>query len=85
MLKRPVPPGAILQDELAARGITQAAFAQQIAMPPHELAQIIAGERPITDETALRIAGLFGTEAQFWLNLQEQYERAVAGMSLPAD
>lgn len=85
MLKRPVHPGAILQDELAARGIIQAAFAAQIAMPAQELAQIIAGARPITRETALRIAGQFGTGAQFWLNLQEQYESAVAGTPPPAD
>jgi antitoxin HigA-1 len=31
-------------------------------------------------ETALRLGRYFGNDAQFWINLQAQYELAVAGV-----
>ena len=35
---------------------------------------IALGRRGITADTALRLARLFGGEAQTWLNLQTQYD-----------
>jgi plasmid maintenance system antidote protein VapI len=36
------------------------------------------GQRAITGDTALRLAHFFGTNPQFWLNLQSLYELRVA-------
>ncbi|MEW5425082.1 HigA family addiction module antitoxin [Amorphus sp. 3PC139-8] len=78
MLARAVHPGLVLQDELAELGITPTEFARQIDVPANRVSQIIAGKRSITGDTALRFGHWFGTDPQFWLNLQTQYDLAVA-------
>ena len=78
MFTRAVHPGAILKDELAELGITPTEFARQIAVPPNRVSQILAGKRAVTGDTALRFGHWFGTEPQFWLNLQAQYDLAAA-------
>ncbi len=90
MFTRAVHPGDILKDELEELGITPTAFARQIAVPPNRVSQIIAGKRSITGDTALRFGHWFGTDPQFWINLQAQYDlvrahqaRGVAMRHLP--
>jgi antitoxin HigA-1 len=78
LFKRIVHPGAILLDELDELGITPTEFARQINVPPNRVSQIISGKRAITGDTALRFGHWFGTDPQFWLNLQTQYDLAVA-------
>jgi len=39
---------------------------------------ILAGKRGISADTALRLAHLFSTSAQFWMSLQLQYDLTVA-------
>lgn len=78
MFRRAVHPGIILKDELAELGISPTEFARQIQVPPNRISQIIAGKRSITGDTALRCGHWFGSEPQFWLNLQAQYDLAVA-------
>ena len=74
MFARAVHPGEILKGELEELGITPTAFAREIAVPPNRVSQIIAGERSITGDTALRFGHWFGTDPQFWINLQAQYD-----------
>ncbi len=78
MFKRAVHPGEILKDELEELGVTPTAFARQINVPPNRIGQIISGKRSITGDTALRFGHWFGTEPQFWMNLQSQYNLAKA-------
>ena len=78
MLKRAVHPGRILNDELEEIGVTQTSFARQIDVPPNRVSQIIAGKRSVTGDTALRFGHWFGVDPQFWLNLQAQFDLAVA-------
>ena len=47
-------------------------------MPANRISQIIAGKRSITGDTALRLGHWFGTDPQFWLNLQAQFDLVVA-------
>ena len=74
MFMRAVHPGAILKDELEELGITPTEFARQIDVPANRVSQIIAGKRGITGDTALRFGHWFGTDPQFWLNLQAQWD-----------
>ena len=73
-----IHPGEILADELAELGITPTELSRQIRVPPNRLSQIIHGRRGITGDTALRLGHWFGTNPQFWLNLQSAYEIRVA-------
>ena len=75
---RAVHPGEVLKDELDELGITPTEFARQIDVPPNRISQIIAGKRAVTGDTALRFGHWFGTEPQFWLNLQSAYEIRIA-------
>jgi len=78
MFMRAVHPGVVLKDELDELGITPTEFARQIDVPANRVSQIIAGKRSITGDTALRLGHWFGTDPQFWLNLQVQFELAAA-------
>lgn len=78
MLARAVHPGHILKDELAGLGISATEFARQFDVPPNRVSQILLGKRAITGDTALRLGHWFGMEPQFWLNLQAQYDLALA-------
>lgn len=78
MFKRAVHPGVILKDELEELGVTPTEFARQIDVVPNRVSQIITGKRSITGDTALRFGHWFGTDPQFWINLQAQFDLAVA-------
>ena len=67
-------PGVTLNEELEARGMSAAALALKLRVPPQRLHEIVRGNRSITAETALRLARYFGNEPEFWLNLQVQYD-----------
>ena len=81
MFMRAPHPGTILKGELAELGITAAEFARQIDVPPNRISQIISGKRAITGDTALRFGHWFGTDPQFWINLQAQFELATAAQA----
>ena len=78
MFKRAVHPGVVLKNELAELGITRAAFARQIDVPPIRVSKMLAGKRSVTGNTAMRFGQWFGVEPQFWMNLQTQFDLATA-------
>jgi len=70
-----VTPGEILEEEfLKPLGITQYRLARDIGVPPRRINEIAKGQRAITADTALRLGRYFGASAQFWLNLQTDYD-----------
>jgi addiction module HigA family antidote len=73
---RPPPhPGEILvEDFLAPYGVTQVALAERIGVPFQRVNAIANGRRSITPDTALRLARVFGTSPDFWLNLQQMWD-----------
>src|SRR5277367_1567922 len=75
----PVHPGEVLRhDFLEPLNLTAHALALALRVPANRVTAILAGERSVTAETALRLARHFGTSAGFWLNLQKKYELEVA-------
>ncbi len=78
----PIHPGEVLQDVLKEAGLTAHALALALRVPANRIGGIIAGERGITADTALRLARYFGTSAQMWVNLQAKYDLAAAEDSL---
>lgn len=85
MFKRAVHPGEILKEELEELGMAPTEFARQIDVPSNRVGQIIAGKRSVSADTALRFGHWFGVEAQFWLNLQTQFDLAVAEENIGAE
>ena len=78
MFKRAVHPGEVLREELEVLGVSPTAFARQIDVPPNRISQILSGKRAVTGDTALRFGHWFGTDPRFWLNLQAQFDLAIA-------
>lgn len=78
MNRRAVHPGEVLSEELEELGVSPTELARQIEVPPNRISQIINGKRDITADTALRLGHWFGSCAQFWTNLQTQFDLARA-------
>ncbi len=74
----PVHPGETIAEELAARKLSATRAAMLMRIPQSRLSRIIAGRRAITADTALRLHRLLGPSPQFFMNLQSQYDLAVA-------
>jgi len=74
----PHPGETLLHDSLEEMGITQYRLAKAIRVPQRRISQIVKGERAITADTALRLARFFGTTEGFWINLQANYDMAMA-------
>jgi antitoxin HigA-1 len=78
MARTAIHPGEILADELDELGVTPTELSRQIRVPANRISQIINGKRAITGDTALRLAHWFGTNPQFWMNLQALYDVRMA-------
>lgn len=71
----PIHPGEVLLEEfINGFGITQHKVAVSIGVPPRRIDEIVHGKRSITADSAVRLARYFGTSAEFWMNLQSEYE-----------
>jgi antitoxin HigA-1 len=70
-------PGRLLRRELAARALSANRLSLDIGVPSGRITDIINGRRSITADTAVRLGRYFGNRAQFWLDLQSQYDIAL--------
>jgi addiction module HigA family antidote len=71
----PIKPGEILREDfLEPLGISINRLSRELSVPPNRISEIVNGKRSITADTALRLQRYFGIEAQFWLNLQIEYD-----------
>lgn len=79
----PVHPGAVLlHDFIKPMGITRYRVAKGIGVSQRRVDEICMGKRAVTAETALRLALFFGMEAQYWLNLQSQFDLETAAQTM---
>src|ERR1700739_4165488 len=72
-----VHPGRLLKRELTARELSANRLALDIGVPSGRITDILNGPPSITADTAVRLGRYFGNSAQFWLDLQSQYDIAV--------
>ena len=71
----PIKPGEILREDFMDQlGISINKLSRDLSVPPNRISEIVNGKRAITADTALRLQRYFGVEAQFWLNLQTEYD-----------
>lgn len=69
--RRPTHPGAVLRlDVLPATGLSVSGMAERLHMSRQSLHRILAEEQPVTAATALKLARLFNTSPDVWLNMQ---------------
>ena len=72
-----VHPGEILKEEfMRPMHITAYQLAKALGFPG--IYEIVRGDRSISADTAIRLGKYFGLPAQFWLNLQNDYDLRLA-------
>jgi addiction module HigA family antidote len=82
----PINPGEILREDfLEPLGISINQLSRDLSVPPNRISEIVNGKRAITADTALRLERYFGIEAQFWLNLQTEYDLRVMKRKIGTD
>ena len=81
---RAVHPGRILKAELEARSLSANALALALRTPSGRITDILNGKRAVSTETAMRLGRYFGQSPRFWLDLQTNYELAIAEASVGA-
>lgn len=71
-------PGEILAKQLQNYKMSSAELGRQLQVPTNRITSIIKGQRSITGDTALRLGHFFCMSPTFWLELQNNYDLAVA-------
>ena len=75
-----IHPGEILKTEfMEPMGMSAYALAKALSFPG--IYEVVRGDRAITADTAVRLGKYFGLPAQFWLNLQNDYDLRIAERS----
>ncbi|HEY1648905.1 MAG TPA: HigA family addiction module antitoxin [Terracidiphilus sp.] len=77
-----IHPGEILLTEfMEPLGLSAYRLAKDLDVPAPRVGEIVRGKRSISADTALRLGIYFGLPAQFWLNLQNEYDLRRAASS----
>ena len=72
-----VHPGEILKTEfMEPMGVSAYALAKALSFPG--IYEVVRGDRSISADAAIRLGKYFGLPAQFWLNLQNDYDLRIA-------
>jgi antitoxin HigA-1 len=70
-----IHPGDILRTEfMEPMGLSAYRLAKELHVPLPRINDVVRGKRAISADTALRLGIYFGLPAQFWLNLQNDYD-----------
>ncbi|HEX8672024.1 MAG TPA: HigA family addiction module antitoxin [Longimicrobium sp.] len=71
----PTHPGEMLLNEfIAPHGLSLAETARRLRISYPRLHEIVKGRRGVTIDTALRLQRMFEMDADFWLNLQRDWD-----------
>lgn len=73
--RRPLHPGRMLQSHfLAPSGMTQGELARLLGVSRRRVNELLMGRRGVSPDTALRLAGHFGTDPYLWTAWQSAYD-----------
>ena len=73
-----VSPGEVLEFELDMRGMKQQELAKRTGLTPKHIGAIVNAKSSITAETAIKLERAIGMPAQYWMNLETQYQEVLA-------
>jgi addiction module HigA family antidote len=74
METKPPHPGQILEEKfLAPLGVTHAALARHVRLSEKTILEIVHGRRGVTPRTAWLFAQAFGTDPEYWTQLQSAW------------
>ena len=79
LLVNPSHPGEVLEElYLVPLGLSAIALAKRIHVPRTRIERLVKGDTALSADTAMRLAKLFGTTPDYWMNLQRAWELARA-------
>lgn len=80
-------PGEHLREDfLPEYGLTPGALAKAMGLKDRtRIERLVREEQAVTSDTALRLARVFGTTAEFWMNLQTQHDLSKAAIAARDD
>ena len=79
LLEAPMRPGEVLQElYLAPLDMGAIALARRLGVPRTRIERLVKGTTRMTPDTALRLARAFNTSPAYWLNMQTNYDLAIA-------
>ncbi|MGH7814550.1 MAG: HigA family addiction module antitoxin [Candidatus Binataceae bacterium] len=71
----PVHPGEIIREDiLPEAGLSVTAAAKALGISRQMLHEILAGRKPLSAVMCLKVSRLFGSNPEFWMRLQAEYE-----------
>ena len=78
----PHPGEHLREDYLPQYRLTAGALARRMGLGDRtRIERIIRERQPITADTALRLARVFGTSAQLWMNMQASHDLSKAAIA----
>lgn len=74
-MHNPAHPGEILKSlYMEPMDVTVTTAADALGVSRKHVSAIVNGRAPVTPDMAARLAGVFGTEPDIWINLQAQHD-----------
>ena len=72
------PPGETIADLLEEIGWSQVEFAQRCGYTTKHVSHLINGKASLTEDTALKLERVLGSNARFWMTREAQYRELAA-------
>ncbi|MGZ3755871.1 MAG: HigA family addiction module antitoxin [Mucilaginibacter sp.] len=79
-LRTPVAfhPGEFLLEEIEERRLKKTEVAKKMGLLPGNLSALFKGKRHINARLAVKLEGVLGVSAEYWLGLQSAYDLNIA-------
>lgn len=73
-----ITPGEVLDYELEARDMTQQELVRRTGVTSKHINELLSSKAPISPAMAIKLERAIGMPAQYWLNLEANYQEALA-------
>jgi antitoxin HigA-1 len=79
ILKNPSHSGEVLKElYLTPLNLSAIALAQKLHVPRTRIERLVKRETAVSADTAMRLAKVFGTTPEYWMNMQRTWDLARA-------
>ena len=83
LIENPMHPGEVLKElYLDPLDIGAIAFSRRLGVPRTRIERLLKGTTGVTPDTALRLARALNTTPAYWMNMQTNFDMAVAAKSV---
>jgi len=69
-----VPPGETIRENMVYLNMNQEELAVRLGISAKHLSDVLNGIAPITHDTALKLESVIGPSAEFWMELETNYQ-----------